>query len=276
LAHCPVELNLMPDSTLKLQRFNQKKPYLLATVYSMAAVVWALGFFYNQLAQFKDANYQKVHGKVEPEQLKQQKFNQAYNTELKGTMAKVEKVVGWVGDRYYWVDVIQELRDVLLRVEGATRETVKADAGIWIETFTTAAPAGDQLNNAPTAGAPPPTSAASDAGRAAFAKRYGLRDMGPTPARAAPVAAADTSAGPKKPTDPNEVASIDITFRAVSLAYAEASANKEVAFKVLDALKSSPMFDSTNTVFSSIISPEEAPGTFTFKITAQLKRPLKL
>src|SRR6266480_3125520 len=30
LAHCPVELNLMPDSTLKWQSFNQKKPYLIA------------------------------------------------------------------------------------------------------------------------------------------------------------------------------------------------------------------------------------------------------
>src|SRR6267142_1330923 len=29
LAHCPVELNLMPESTLKWQAFNQKKPYLV-------------------------------------------------------------------------------------------------------------------------------------------------------------------------------------------------------------------------------------------------------
>jgi hypothetical protein len=33
LAHCPVEMNLMPDSTLRWQAFNQKKPYFIATVF---------------------------------------------------------------------------------------------------------------------------------------------------------------------------------------------------------------------------------------------------
>src|SRR5882757_7238078 len=37
LAHCPVELNLMPDSTLKWQSFNQKKPYFIAAVFSLVA-----------------------------------------------------------------------------------------------------------------------------------------------------------------------------------------------------------------------------------------------
>jgi hypothetical protein len=35
MAHCPVELNLMPESTLKWQRFNQKKPYFIASVFSL-------------------------------------------------------------------------------------------------------------------------------------------------------------------------------------------------------------------------------------------------
>src|SRR5204863_361513 len=42
LAHCPVELNLMPESTLKWQAFNQKKPYFIATVFSLVAVVAAM------------------------------------------------------------------------------------------------------------------------------------------------------------------------------------------------------------------------------------------
>src|SRR5919205_1038888 len=39
LAHCPVELNLMPESTLKWQSFNQKKPYFIATVFSLVLVI---------------------------------------------------------------------------------------------------------------------------------------------------------------------------------------------------------------------------------------------
>ena len=32
LANCPVEMNLMPESTLRWQAFNEKKPYFIATV----------------------------------------------------------------------------------------------------------------------------------------------------------------------------------------------------------------------------------------------------
>src|SRR5262250_1104737 len=54
LAHCPVELNLMPESTLKWQSFNQKKPYLIATALSMVAVVAAIGLMFDKLAQAKN------------------------------------------------------------------------------------------------------------------------------------------------------------------------------------------------------------------------------
>src|SRR5215471_17038789 len=53
LAHCPVELNLMPESTLKWQAFNQKKPYFIATVFSLVAVVGAMGLLFQQLADVK-------------------------------------------------------------------------------------------------------------------------------------------------------------------------------------------------------------------------------
>ena len=44
LAHCPVELNLMPESTLNWVQFNQKKPYFIATVFSLVLVVVLLRF----------------------------------------------------------------------------------------------------------------------------------------------------------------------------------------------------------------------------------------
>src|SRR5208283_4727588 len=42
LAHCPVELNLMPRSSLQRQEFGSKKPYLVATVYALALVIFAI------------------------------------------------------------------------------------------------------------------------------------------------------------------------------------------------------------------------------------------
>src|SRR5271163_1097934 len=42
LAHCPVELNLMPKSSLQRQEFAHKKPYLIASVFSLALVIFAI------------------------------------------------------------------------------------------------------------------------------------------------------------------------------------------------------------------------------------------
>src|SRR5213594_2795004 len=50
LAHCPVELNLMPESTRRWQSFNQKKPYSITTVFSLMLVVASVGFLFDKLA----------------------------------------------------------------------------------------------------------------------------------------------------------------------------------------------------------------------------------
>src|SRR6266404_4536337 len=55
LAHCPVELNLMPESTLRWQSFSQKKPYLVATVFSLVAGVFAMGLLLDKLAGVKQS-----------------------------------------------------------------------------------------------------------------------------------------------------------------------------------------------------------------------------
>src|SRR6266487_352953 len=53
LAHCPVELNLMPKSSLKRQQLNQKKPYFIAAVFCLILVVFTYGWFYGQVAERK-------------------------------------------------------------------------------------------------------------------------------------------------------------------------------------------------------------------------------
>src|SRR5256886_12454238 len=51
VAQCPVEMNLMPKSSLKRQQFNQKKPYFIATVFSLVAAVLPHGWFYAKIAE---------------------------------------------------------------------------------------------------------------------------------------------------------------------------------------------------------------------------------
>src|SRR5215472_6179898 len=92
LAHCPVELNLMPDSTLKWQSFNQKKPYLIASVFSLVAVVAAVGLLFDKLAGAKSEALEALHREVEPLKQKSQQFDTA-RANLQKTQQEVDKLV---------------------------------------------------------------------------------------------------------------------------------------------------------------------------------------
>ena len=139
LAHCPVELNLMPETTLRWQSFNQKKPYFIATVFSLVAVVAAMAFLFDKLAVVKTDVLEAVKKDVEPEKAKEAQFKTAY-ANLKKTKDEVSQVVTWMGDRFYWADVLSELRRLLTQVEQTTKGKLRTDAGVWIEQLITAAP----------------------------------------------------------------------------------------------------------------------------------------
>src|SRR6478609_8432200 len=74
LAHCPVELNLMPESTLKWQAFNQKKPYFIATVFSLVLGILAMGFLFDKLADVKSQEFAKIQPQVEEQKRKSDQF----------------------------------------------------------------------------------------------------------------------------------------------------------------------------------------------------------
>src|SRR5437762_5609372 len=61
VAQCPVVMNLMPKSSLKRQQFNQKKPYFIATVFSLVAVVLAYGWFYAKIADIKRDSLDRIY-----------------------------------------------------------------------------------------------------------------------------------------------------------------------------------------------------------------------
>src|SRR5580700_1464151 len=77
LAHCPVELNLMPESTLNWVQFNQKKPYLMATIFSLVLVVFASGFLFSKLADVNSQELDTLKKKIAALQQKEQQFKKA-------------------------------------------------------------------------------------------------------------------------------------------------------------------------------------------------------
>jgi type IV pilus assembly protein PilM len=278
LAQCPVELNLMPDSTLRWQSFNQKKPYLLASAISLAAVVFLMGVLFDQLAAAKNKSEEGLHRIVEPASHKQERFTAAY-ANLSKTEEQISQVSAWMSDRYYWLDVLKEIRQALIRVEADTKSSLGTDAGIWIETLTTFTSGAETMAGEGTGiGGALGAAAQSASSSARTAARYNLRM--PTGPGVGAATAVVPGAARAKPKDPNAIGSLDVTFRAISLASlsekAQADANLVTAYAVEAELKSSALFDPTNTTLSSSLGPTEDPGTFTFKMTLQLKRPLKL
>jgi type IV pilus assembly protein PilM len=285
LAHCPVELNLMPESTLKWQSFNQKKPYLIASVFSLVLVIAAVGFLFDKLASVKSEELRKVHDQVEPQKLKAQQFEKAL-ADLKKAQKDADQVVLWMDNHYYWADVMSEVRNLLIKVESGMKSKLRTDTGIWVEQFITAAPRIDVDLAAEGGGAAPAVNpdiaAARAAADAAFRKRYGLKPAAGTPEPAATTEATTTPDVPgtparRKKAEAGEIASLTITLRAVSLSSVSPEANKEIVYSVLSEFKDSPLFDREYTDSDGKgIGPEEPPGTFTFGIVVGLKRPLKL
>src|SRR5271155_1185764 len=141
LAHCPVEMNLMPDSTLRWQAFNEKKPYFMATVFSLALVAFAVGFLFDKLAQSKEAEIQDLEPKVAQIQAKSDAMKNAYS-KLQAKQKEADQITSWMEHRYYWGDVLVQLRAAFIRSEDDIKKKLSAqkpnvEVGIWIEQMTT-------------------------------------------------------------------------------------------------------------------------------------------
>jgi len=237
LANCPVEMNLMPDSTLRWRAFNEKKPYFIFTIFSLVAVAGAIGFLFQQLAASKERQISDLEPQVASIQDKVNRMNQAYG-KLQKTQGEANQVTAWMEGRYYWGDVLTELRRVLIRSEDAIKKKYGAqkqgmEAGIWIEQMTqgNAVPA----NPGESAGSQPATGGALD-----------------------------------------QTNSLTLVCRAVDLSGVESAANNEVVYAVENELKAAPVFDPKTVQPSVQISPVDSNGTFTFTIVVSTQNPLKL
>ena len=268
LAHCPVELNLMPESTRKWRDFNEKKPYLIATVFTLVAVVAIIGLLFSELSSVKVAKLAAITPKLAAAKAKDQEFSKA-NGELNAAKTQLEHLGALTADRYYWADTIPEFRKVLMHVEEVTSNKWQSVSGgqpavgVWIEQFATpAAPDG--------AGDPQFGSSVESPGIAMehlIEQKYNLNMAVP--------GAVDPNAAPVAPS--TGVSTIFMVCRAIKGPSELPSANSEMMYAVLDGLKASPIVDPKGTqVGEKLISDDQSsPYTFTFAVKVALKTPLK-
>jgi type IV pilus assembly protein PilM len=258
LAHCPVEMNLMPDSTLRWQAFNQKKPYFIATVFSLVLVAFATGFLFADLADIKEKRIADLEPRMSTLTAQSEAFKKA-NDRLQATKNQAAQTAALIEDRYYWGDVFMELRRVLIVSEENVRQKLSAEkanveVGIWIEQVITS-------NLGGAAAVPPP-----QMGRAYDPRTPGggrMRGQTASPQVTAPTGAVTGQ-------------TIQLTCRAVDLNAVDPTARTAIAFEVESQMKSSPLFDPKGTMLSRTVTPDEATGTITFDITVALQNPLKL
>jgi type IV pilus assembly protein PilM len=243
LANCPVELNLMPETTLRWQSFNQKKPYIISTVFSLVLVVAATGLMFSNLAEVKEKEYETLHSNVAPLKAKEESFRKEYGNLSKATN-DLEQIRLWMEDRFFWADVLQELRQTLARVEDESRQKLGVDTGVWIE----------KLQSLPEL-----------SGVTETAGNQSSTGMPGTSSGQSMPGAAD---GPQK-----EVSTVRLTCRAVDVSQKDA---RQLIPFTLQAMLSTNRLFGTNVVLSPKVEIDPASSTFTFEVGLSLKHSLKL
>jgi len=256
LATCPVEMNLMPESTLRWQSFDRKKPYFIATVFSLVLVAFAVGSLFKELAANKDSEITRLNPEVQKENHQVEVFTRA-NKELQKTQKEAGQLAVWIQQRYSWGDFLVEMRQALIRAEDSVKKKLAAqkpgtEVGIWVEQMTVAANLGAAGAAAPAAPVPE--------------MRMPPRMPGEMPPRVPPP---DSS-----PSADSTAKVITFVCRAVSLTAVDSSANTSIAYAVENEIKASPLVDPKATQLSPNISPDDANGTFTFTVNVTLLNPL--
>jgi len=267
LANCPVEMNLMPDSTLRWQAVNQKKPYFVATVISLVLVAFGVGFLFQKLAVNKEAEIDRLMPKVDELNHKVERFNAAYK-KLQKTQKESGQVMTWMQQRYYWGDFLADMRRALLRSEDDIKKKLSAqkpgvDVGIWVEQMTSAANLGGT-----SAGviAPMPGMGMPGMGMPGEMPRGENLGQPGMPMPATP------DAGQASTVNTNNA--ITLLCRAVNLTSVDPSANSEIAYAVESEIKKSLLVDPKTTQLTGQITPDDSNGTFTFTVSVMPINPL--
>jgi type IV pilus assembly protein PilM len=281
VAQCPVELNLVPKSIRKRQQFDQKKPYFIAAVLSLVLVVFAYGWFYDRVAAVKAASLAGIEREVEPLKVSEAELIK-HESKIKATKQELDMFGSWLQQRFYWPDLLSNLRGILIEVEKKhTRPGV--EAGVWIEKFGTSTAGTAGTSPASEEESPRPYYWQMDP---KLLERYGLARPGMPGMRppssgeeAAPAAEGDTNA-PASTTktaaaDTNNI--VKVTFQAVNLSRRNPAANNDLVFDVRDALRESPFLEKDGTVLSEegVQLSSESDLTFSFGMTLKLKPPVK-
>jgi len=272
LAHCPVEMNLMPKSSIQRQEFAHKRPYLIASVFSLALVVFAIYLAEARIGDIHRRKLEEIDGPLANlTQLSQQlQAADNFRTQLKG---EADQMVVLAGNRFYWIKLLTELRSIFLKAEEATKASFQtsentnknSDVGVWVVTFSPVLPDAMRVGgvSAPSGGFAP----SGMQGRYRGMNLPGMRSA-PQPVPVAPVA--------PPPGQGNVISTITLHCAGVNRDPLFPSANFDLAYAVLQNVTNSPYFSEKSAFGTEGIKIDEGSNTFSFSLTLELKHPFKL
>ena len=249
LAHCPVNMNLMPKSHQSRVAFQQKKPYFIAAVISLVMVVFAWGLFFDRVRAARASQLTEINKVLAPLKAKSDALAKAEKART-DNLAQAEELFETLDNRLYWGKFCIEMRKVLIDFEksrtlGSDVPIPAGDVGVWIQGME---PQYSALQ--PKAGPKKP----------ADRKRF----------------PAGGQRGPQvKMLDPSVVHYVDVNFEAVNLKERAPDANIKFAFDLKEELAKNPLFVAKYTTQQEGISqPGDDELTFTFTIRLNLKNPI--
>jgi type IV pilus assembly protein PilM len=293
LAHCPVELNLMPKSSIQKQQFGQRRPFLIAAVFCLVLVFFAYGLFYSKLAGVKAKALADFQNEIAPMRALDAQMKQAAAAREK-IAAEADQFRKWIDARQAWPRLLTELRRAALQTEAVMRKP-KVHPGVWIETMTvTSDVPPPQSQGNPDENSAPSDDAPSDDPSMATPQqnllgRFNMPSLGPVT---------------------NEIVYLKLGCRAINLNHVSPSYNTETAFafarelamkdllyRELEKQAQSPdlndeqkaeiarqmaaqlpaiLFDAEGTQLTDAMAPAANDTlTFTFGVTLKLKHPLR-
>ena len=159
LAHCPVEMNLMPKSSIQRQEFGHKKPYLIASVFSLALVVFAIYLAESRMAEIRRKKIDEMKEPLARLTGLSQQLTAAINT--RGQFKKdADQMEELAGNRFYWIQILTELRSVMMKSEAASKASLhtaenngtNTDTGVWVESLSPVFPNGSPLSGSASGG----------------------------------------------------------------------------------------------------------------------------
>lgn len=287
-AECPVELNLVPKTAIKRQQFNQKKPWLVAAVLSVIAIVFVLGLFNGKMAAMAREAVEDVNRRTGPIASVDSQIS-SENRKLTKSKTELEEIGKILGQRFFWGDLVSEIRDILMQTEQEGKAALGVETGVWIESFQPDLPDEPKVDLYDSKG--PEKSEDPYAGMdAEMMARYGLTpDSGagasdpygggggdPYGAGGGDPYGTGSGGGASGPVDTNSVSSVTISCRAINMTHSP-SANIQLINILQNKLQASASFDEKETKLTGSIErvPPEQPD-FGFEVLLKLSQPIKL